>query len=205
MMQGLALPHRHGLQGPAASSVCECVPRDLLISQPHPPSPMQVVHPAPFGFKLSLANDKGAAMPFPICFGPKRRAVVDLDPEPDKRQSELLTHPRRRPSGSSRARSSSFTTSARRLCTCRVANMSYLLSDIDTMSRRKRASSESTSTIANRQGCKASTCVHDAMPRPAQELDLRPWRQAPTSGMHVECKHPRHTPTVQGPASKTLI
>ena len=84
MMQGLALPHRHRLQGPAASSVCECVPRDLLISQPHPPSPMQVVHPAPFG-------DKGAAMPFPICFGPKRRAVVDLDPEPDKRQSEIGT------------------------------------------------------------------------------------------------------------------
>ena len=91
MMQGLALPHRHRLQGPAASSVCECVPRDLLISQPNPPSPMQFVHPAPFGFKLSLANDKGAAMPFPICFGPKRRAVVDLDPEPDKRQSEIGT------------------------------------------------------------------------------------------------------------------
>ena len=28
-------------------------------------------------------------MPFPICFGPKRRAVVDLDPEPDKRQSAI--------------------------------------------------------------------------------------------------------------------
>ena len=183
MMQGLALPHRHRLQGPAASSVCECVPRDLLISQPHPPSPMQFIHPAPFGFKLSLASDKGAAMPFPICFGPKRRAVVDLDPEPDNRQSELLTHPRRRPSGSSRARSSSSTTSAMRLCTCRVANMNY---------------SSRQSTIVNRQGCKASTCVHDAMPRLAQELDLRPWRQAPSSGMHVECECPRHTPTVQG-------
>ena len=91
MMQGLALSHRHRLQGPAASSVCECVPRDLLISQPHPPSLMQFIHPAPFGFKLSLANEKGAAMPFPICFGPKRRAVVDLDPEPDKRQSEIGT------------------------------------------------------------------------------------------------------------------
>ena len=52
---------------------------------------MQFIHPAPFGFKLSLANEKGAAMPFPICFGPKRRAVVDLDPEPDKRQSEIGT------------------------------------------------------------------------------------------------------------------
>ena len=52
---------------------------------------MQFVHPAPFGFKLSLASDKGAAMPFPICFGPKRRAVVDLDPEPDKRQSAIGT------------------------------------------------------------------------------------------------------------------
>ena len=57
------------------------------------------------------------------------------------------------------------------------------------------------STIVNRQGCKASTCAHDAMPRLAQELDLRPWRQAPTSGMHVECKYPRHTPTVQGSVS----
>ena len=30
-------------------------------------------------------------MPFPICFGPKRRAVVDLDPEPDKRPSAIET------------------------------------------------------------------------------------------------------------------
>ena len=30
-------------------------------------------------------------MPFPICFGPKRRAVVDLDPRPDKRQSTIET------------------------------------------------------------------------------------------------------------------
>ena len=50
---------------------------------------MQFIHPAPFGFKLSLAGEKGAAMPFAICFGPKRRAVVDLDPEPDKRQSTI--------------------------------------------------------------------------------------------------------------------
>ena len=52
---------------------------------------MQFIHPAPFGFKLSLASEKGAVMPFPICFGPKRRAVVDLDPEPDKRQSAIGT------------------------------------------------------------------------------------------------------------------
>ena len=52
---------------------------------------MQFIHPAPFGFKLSLASEKGAVMPFPICFGPKRRAVVDLDPEPDKRQSTIGT------------------------------------------------------------------------------------------------------------------
>ena len=123
-------------------------------------------------------------------------------PTSDNRQSELLTHPRRRPSGSSRARSSSSTTSARRLCTCRVANMNYSLSDIDAMSRRNRASSESMSTIVNRQGCKASTCVHDAMPRPAQELDLRPWRQAPTSNIDEECKDLRPTPKVQGSASK---
>ena len=51
---------------------------------------MQFIHPAPFGFKLSLASEKGAVMPFPICFGPKRRAVVDLDPEPDKRQSTIV-------------------------------------------------------------------------------------------------------------------
>ena len=107
-------------------------------------------------------------------------------PTIDNRQSELLTHPRRRPSGSSRARSSSSTTSALRFCTCRAANTNY---------------SSRQSTIVNRQGCKASTCVHDAMPRLAQELDLRPWRQAPSSGMHVECECPRHTPTVQGPAS----
>ena len=119
-------------------------------------------------------------------------------PTSDNRQSKLRTHPHRLPSGSSRARSSSSTTSAMRLCTCRVANMNYLLSDADTMSRRRRASSEAMSTIVNRQGCKASTCVHDAMPRLAQELDLRPWRQAPSSGMHVECECPRHTPTVQG-------
>ena len=30
-------------------------------------------------------------MSFPICFGPKRRAVVDLDPEPDKRQATIET------------------------------------------------------------------------------------------------------------------
>ena len=30
-------------------------------------------------------------MSFRICFGPKRRAVVDLDPEPDKRQSTIVT------------------------------------------------------------------------------------------------------------------
>ena len=30
-------------------------------------------------------------MSFPICFGPKRRAVVDLDPEPDKRQATIVT------------------------------------------------------------------------------------------------------------------
>ena len=30
-------------------------------------------------------------MPFPICLGPKRRAVVDLDPEPDNRQSTIGT------------------------------------------------------------------------------------------------------------------
>ena len=30
-------------------------------------------------------------MPFPICFGPKRRDVVDLGPEPDKRQSAIGT------------------------------------------------------------------------------------------------------------------
>ena len=30
-------------------------------------------------------------MSFPICFGPKRRAVVDLDPEPDNRQSAIGT------------------------------------------------------------------------------------------------------------------
>ena len=52
---------------------------------------MQFIHPAPFGFKLSLASEKGAVMPFPVCFGPKRRAVVDLDPEPDKRQSTIET------------------------------------------------------------------------------------------------------------------
>ena len=52
---------------------------------------MQFIHPAPFGFKLSLASEKGAAMPFPICFGPKRRAVGDLDPEPDNRQSAIGT------------------------------------------------------------------------------------------------------------------
>ena len=52
---------------------------------------MQFVHPAPFGFKLSLASEKGAVMPCPTCFGPKRRAVVDLDPEPDKRQSTIGT------------------------------------------------------------------------------------------------------------------
>lgn len=28
-------------------------------------------------------------MPFPISFGPKRRAVVDLDPEADNRQSPI--------------------------------------------------------------------------------------------------------------------
>ena len=50
---------------------------------------MQFIHPAPFGFKLSLASEKGAVMPFPICFGPKRRAVVGVDPEPDKRQSTI--------------------------------------------------------------------------------------------------------------------
>ena len=59
--------------------------------RPHPPSPIQFIHPAPFGFKLSLASEKGAAMPFPICFGPKRRAAVDLDPEPDNRQSAIGT------------------------------------------------------------------------------------------------------------------
>ena len=52
---------------------------------------MQFIHPAPFGFKLSLANEEGAAMSSPICFGPKRRTVVDLDPEPDKRQSTIGT------------------------------------------------------------------------------------------------------------------
>ena len=35
----------------------------------------------------ALASEK----PFPICFGLKRRAVVDLDPEPDKRQSTIGT------------------------------------------------------------------------------------------------------------------
>ena len=39
----------------------------------------------------SVASEKGAVMPFPICFGPKRRAVVDLDPEPDNRQSAIGT------------------------------------------------------------------------------------------------------------------
>ena len=39
----------------------------------------------------ALASEKGAVMPCPICFGPKRRAVVDLDPEPDKRQSTIGT------------------------------------------------------------------------------------------------------------------
>ena len=91
MMQGLALQHRHGLQGPSAESGRACVPRHWLISHPHHPSPMQFIDPAPFGFKLSLASEKGAAMPFPICFGPKRRAVVDLDPEPDNRQSAIGT------------------------------------------------------------------------------------------------------------------
>ena len=91
MMKGLALQHRHGLQGPVAESVCECVPRHLLISQPHPPSPLQIIHHAPFGVKLSLAIEKGAVMPFPMCFGTKRRAVVDLDPEPDNRQSAIGT------------------------------------------------------------------------------------------------------------------
>ena len=54
---------------------------------PHHPIPS--AHPAPFGFKLSLAGEKSAAMPFPICIGPKRRAVVDLGPEHDKRQSTI--------------------------------------------------------------------------------------------------------------------
>ena len=90
-MEGPALQHRHGLQGPAAESVCECVPKHVLISQPHPPSRLQFIHLAPFGFNLFLANEKDAAMPFPIWFGPKRRAVVDLDPEPDKRQSTIGT------------------------------------------------------------------------------------------------------------------
>ena len=52
---------------------------------------MQFTNPAPFAFKLSLANAKGPVMPFPICFGPKRRAVVDLDPEPDNRQPAIGT------------------------------------------------------------------------------------------------------------------
>ena len=30
-------------------------------------------------------------MPFPICLGPKRRAVVDLDPESHNRQSTIGT------------------------------------------------------------------------------------------------------------------
>ena len=91
MMQGLALQHRHGLQGAAAESVCDCVPRHWLTCRPHPPSPVHFIHPAPFGFKLSLAREKGAVMPFPICFRPTRRAVVDLDPEPDTRQSAIGT------------------------------------------------------------------------------------------------------------------
>ena len=52
---------------------------------------MQFINPPPLGVKLSLANEKGAVMPFPICFGPKRRAVINLDPEPDKRQSTIAS------------------------------------------------------------------------------------------------------------------
>ena len=119
MVQSLALPHRHRLQGPAADSVCESVPRHLLISQPHPPSPMQFIHPAPFGFKLCLANEETPSCPFRCVSRRSGEPSSTLTPNPtiDNRQSELLTHPRRRPSGSSRDRSSSFTTCATRLCT----------------------------------------------------------------------------------------
>ena len=40
---------------------------------------MQFIHHAPSRFKLSLGGDNCAAMSFSICFGPKWRAVVDLD------------------------------------------------------------------------------------------------------------------------------
>ena len=52
---------------------------------------MQFIQPAPFGFKLFLASEKGAAMSFPICFGPKRRAVVDLITTSYKRQATIVT------------------------------------------------------------------------------------------------------------------
>ena len=39
----------------------------------------------------SQCEGKGAAMPCPVCFGPKRRAVVGLDQGPDTKQSTVDT------------------------------------------------------------------------------------------------------------------
>ena len=89
MMQGLALPHKHRLQGPAAKSICECVPKHLLISQPHPPSPMQFINPAPFGFTLSLASEKGRRHALPDMF--RTEAASRRRPRPRARQSAIGT------------------------------------------------------------------------------------------------------------------